>query len=59
MRKIIQITSVGEDLFALCDDGTVWKAAPLLTTGSYEWRPLPELPQPTEKLLDDPGVDLS
>jgi hypothetical protein len=39
-RKVVQIAAAGEDLFALCDDGTTW------TLGSKGWIELPAIPQP-------------
>jgi hypothetical protein len=48
-RKIIQITAMGvtdktETIYALCDDGSVWR---LLVTarGVSNWHQLPDLPQ--------------
>ena len=40
-RKVVQIAaSTGLDVFALCDDGTVWMDA------SRTWHQLPAIPQP-------------
>ena len=39
-RKVVQIAAAGEDLFALCDDGTTW------ALGSKGWTQLPAIPQP-------------
>lgn len=55
MRKIVQIAAipeapndVGECLYAVCDDGTVWAfRSQLASEIRYEkkWRRLPDVPQ--------------
>ena len=42
-RKIIQITTESNNLYALCDDHTIWV---LLDTGI--WFKLPDIPQERE-----------
>jgi hypothetical protein len=48
-RKVIQIAMGGEgndQLYALCDDGTIWKR--LKHAGGYEWIQITaDVPQPT------------
>ncbi|OBX06656.1 hypothetical protein QV08_09615 [Gallibacterium salpingitidis] len=53
-RKIIQICSDLFDLFALCDDGTVWN----LVHGR-RWKLLPEIPRdnPSYKAYLDESID--
>lgn len=41
-RRIIQLTAVGVNLVALCDDNTVWTG--LITSGDVEWRHLNSVP---------------
>lgn len=45
MRKIIQIQTPGDEMIALCDDGTIWS----LRDGGRRWdRPYPDIPQDDE-----------
>ena len=39
-RKVDQFVTAGDDLFARCDDGTMW------TLGHRDWTQLPAIPQP-------------
>jgi len=51
MRKIVQVSfsgsSAGADLFALCDDGTLWKSGEYCLDHTY-WRRMPDIPQDVE-----------
>lgn len=51
MRKIVQILSLKESLFALCDDGSLWIA---ISFGKWEKYPTPftEEPAPSDKGVD-------
>lgn len=45
MRNIIQIAAASTgngELFALCDDGTLWR---LIWTSSWKWILMPDVPQ--------------
>jgi hypothetical protein len=45
MRKIIQITTTPErEIYALCDDGTLWTGA-LGLAGVYKWEQVVAIPQ--------------
>lgn len=47
-RKIIQLIAKGEVLFALCDDGTVWKLIRNTRQGfggeAYDWEQITNIP---------------
>ena len=46
MRKVIQLTGVEATIFALCDDGTIWRWAVTGYGGEKRERlPVPEVPQ--------------
>lgn len=53
-RKIIQIASASEtadryaQIYALCDDGTVWRMVAREPESACAWAPLPNVPQPSE-----------
>ncbi|HEU0231072.1 MAG TPA: hypothetical protein VFR20_10905 [Burkholderiaceae bacterium] len=40
MKRIIQITSCGNGIAALCDDSTVWRLLP-----DGKWQQLPQIPE--------------
>lgn len=42
-RKVVQISAIENEVFSLCDDGTVWSIA----SGEDRWIKLPNIPQPT------------
>jgi alpha-tubulin suppressor-like RCC1 family protein len=44
-RKVIQLIAAEDILYALCDDGTVWRWQAALTYNG-EWKEMPPVPQP-------------
>ena len=40
-RKFVRIAAIGDNLFALCSDGTIWTTSPCSET----WTKLPPIPQ--------------
>ncbi len=54
-RKIIQIATIPESggrleqLFGLCDDGTVWQISADPLNDDVKWRCFPKIPQGDEK----------
>ena len=46
-RRIVHLGQNGEDLVALCDDGTVW--VKLGTNSQPEWFQVPGIPQPSQE----------
>jgi hypothetical protein len=44
-RKVIQISESGLCLYALCDDGTMWRGRPDAERGLVRWIQLEGIPQ--------------
>jgi hypothetical protein len=43
-RRVVGICADNDQLFALCDDGSMWALDTLDLVGGSEWKEVPELP---------------